>query len=905
MNRSELLAVIETVKQGGLKSLSLCGMGIRTLPSEIGQLISLTSLDLSYNDIKILPESLWQLTNLRSLQLCRNQIRKLSPSIKQLEHIFNLDISYNKIEDLPSSIGTHLLNLRVLRLSGNHIKSFPKSFDNLVNLTSVAVSENEISKDFSEWINHLESLQNLSLSLRQIRDLNEETLNKHSLKCLTISCEENQHFSFLRPGSEWFPDWIFNLSHLTSLNIYGCQLGAVYENVKNLSNLENLSICNSEIRQLPESIGELLNLCTLNLQSNSLQSLPEAISNLTCLYSLVLSGNKFSTVPQSLKKLTNLEKLDLSYNEIKILPEWIGELNNLKVLKLTRNKLRELPFEIIQLKKLKKLYLVSNSLSVPPEITRKYAKPYLVFEFLRQLKEEGIDYIYEAKLLIIGEGGSGKTSLANKLLDPSYTLKIEGSKDPEKSTEGIDILRLDFTHPSGNPFRINIWDFGGQEIYHATHQFFLTKRSLYLLIADTRQDNTDFNYWLEVIELLTEASPTLIIKNEKQDRPCEINENQLRGRFPNLEKILSTNLSTNRGLPEIITAVQHHISQLPHIGTALPKTWVNVRKALETDIRNHITQSEFLTLCDTHGFKRHADKLQLSNYLHDLGVCLHFQEDDLLQRYVILKPEWGTTAVYKVLDTPKVRAAFGYFTSEDLKIIWADQQYADMRPELLQLMKNFKLCYEIPHKPKTYITPQLLSPNQPEYEWDDTDNLILRYHYEFMPKGMITRFIVEMHRLIDDDFVWKEGVILSQDNARAEVIESYYKSEIRIRISGKLKKPLLEAIRHEFGKIHDSYEKLRYQEYIPCNCSVCNGSQTPHAYALQRLQERLKNDRHKIECDISYQMVNVRGLIDDAIGSNSQVQNHENPPNIYHYGDIVNGDKVGKDKVGRDKTEHP
>ncbi len=195
-----------------------------------------------------------------------------------------------------------------------------------------------------------------------------------------------------------------------------------------------------------------------------------------------------------------------------------------------------------------------------------------------------------------------------------------------------------------------------------------------------------------------------------------------------------------------------------------------------------------------------------------------------------------------------------------------------MRDELLQLMMRFKLCYEIPHRPGTYIAPQLLSPNQADYDWDDNNNLILRYEYEFMPKGMLTRFTVEMHRLIDCDLVWKEGVILTQGNARAEVIEAYYKNEIRIRISGKLKKPLLEVIRHEFNKIHDSYEKLRYQEFIPCNCTTCKGSQTPHSYALKRLEGRLRDDRQEIECDISYAMVNVRELIDDAIGQSS------NPP---------------------------
>ncbi len=554
-------------------------------------------------------------------------------------------------------------------------------------------------------------------------------------------------------------------------------------------------------------------------------------------------------MPESIGNLTNLISLDLRNNKLNVLPESIGSLTNLTSLDIRNN----------------------SFIQIPPEIVKKGGLA--VRDYYRQRVEENTDYIYEAKLLIIGEGGAGKTSLAKKLIDSNYNLKLEGSDNPEKSTEGIDVLRLNFQHLSGNSFRINIWDFGGQEIYHATHQFFLTKRSLYLLVADTRQDNTDFNFWLEVVELLSEASPTLIVKNEKQDRPCQVNENQLRGRFPSLEKILPTNLASNRGLPEILTAAQHYISQLPHIGQPLPKTWVRVRAAVEANACNYIPQSKFLDLCDTYGFKRHEDKLQLSSYLHDLGVCLHFQDDPILKNWIILKPEWGTTAVYTVLDTPKVQQALGCFTHDDLAQIWADDKYTDMCDELLQLMMRFKLCYEIPHRPRTYIAPQLLSPNEPEYAWNDADNLILRYHYDFMPKGMLTRFTVEMHRLIDSDLVWKEGIILSEENARAEVIETYSKNEIRIRVSGFPKKDLLTRIRHEFNKIHDSYEKLRYRELIPCNCLTCKGSQNPHAYALQKLQERLQNQTYETECDKPpYRKVKVHSLIDDAIGTSNVTQ---------------------------------
>jgi internalin A len=121
-------------------------------------------------------------------------------------------------------------------------------------------------------------------------------------------------------------------------------------------------------------------------------------------------------------------------------------------------------------------------------------------------------------------------------------------------------------------FKVSIWDFGGQEIYHATHQFFLTRRSLYALVADDRKEDTDFNYWLQVVDLLSDRSPLLIIQNEKQDRQRDIDLGSLRAHFPNLREAFRTNLATNRGLNELERTIRQELEHLSHIGTPLPKT---------------------------------------------------------------------------------------------------------------------------------------------------------------------------------------------------------------------------------------------------------------------------------------------------------------------------------------------
>ena len=286
--------------------------------------------------------------------------------------------------------------------------------------------------------------------------------------------------------------------------------------------------------------------------------------------------------------------------------------------------------------------------------------------------------------------------------------------------------------------------------------------------------------------------------------------------------------------------IQQYIANLPHVGTALPKKWVDVRRALETSKRNYISLQEYALICEENGFIQPADQMQLSEYLHDLGVFLHFQKDPILKNTLILKPEWGTEAVYKILDSQTVHDSFGQFTRHQLNTIWNEHKYASMRDELLQLMINFKICYEIPGRAQNYIAPQLLTPNQPNYSWDDSHNLILRYRYGFMPKGILTRLIVELHDYIEaQKLVWKTGVVLTNGTARAEVIEHYPKSEVCIRVSGSDQKRWLYAVTHEIEKIHHSYEDLEYQTLIPCNCSHCKNSSSPQNYIYERLQKFL------------------------------------------------------------------
>ena len=138
-------------------------------------------------------------------------------------------------------------------------------------------------------------------------------------------------------------------------------------------------------------------------------------------------------------------------------------------------------------------------------------------------------------------------------------------------TRGIDVEPWDFPYNEEITFRANIWDFGGQEIMHATHRYFLTQRSLYIVLADNRQEDTDFYYWLRMAELLGGNSPVLIVLNEKYDYKKFIPQNVVES-FKNIKEVLTINLATNKDLADLTNAIKKHLTTLPHVGKQpLPK----------------------------------------------------------------------------------------------------------------------------------------------------------------------------------------------------------------------------------------------------------------------------------------------------------------------------------------------
>lgn len=618
----------------------------------------------------------------------------------------------------------------------------------------------------------------------------------------------------------------------------------------------------------------------LDLKNCGLEEIPQEIFQYDCLVNIDLSNdsfcdesmkNKIKTIPDEILNLKKLSRLNVANNKVTHISENISKLKDLDYLNLTNNLLTELSPKIANMTSLKHLYLEDNPFDMlPPEIVARGIES--IRFFFKELEE--IDYLYEVKLIIVGEGRVGKTCISKALIDNTFKL------DDEESTEGININSwiipnheiIETNDKIQRDFQINIWDFGGQEIYHSTHQFFLTKRSMYMLVTESRKEDSydDFFYWLNIIKLLGDKSPVIIVLNKSDQPTKELPIKDYKETFTNI--VAFQKLSLKEGYEHTRTQFRNALKQiaanLPHIGNPLPKVWVDIRREIETLKQsglNYISTTEYLNICKKH-YRKTDSALFLSEYFHDLGVLMHFQNDFDLRDTVFLNHEWITNGVYKILDDRMVIEKKGRFTLQDLNRIWSTDEHKSKIRELLSLMKNkkFDLCFEL--STGEYLVPRLLPVDEVENNWVSVpDNLKFEYKYKFMPKGILARLIVKLNEDINDSMFWRFGVFLKYQNTEAVIKEKYFENKITIEISGQNKREYLFLIRKALNSIHKDFNKLIFDEMIPCACSHCKDTQTPHFHEYQVLMRYELNSIKEIRCPLSLEEVKVASLTSDII----------------------------------------
>ena len=874
---------IEEAAATGVIGLDLRELKLDTLPVEIAQLVSLISFGLSSNHLISLPAEIGQLAKLRYLHLASNMLEHLPAEIGQLIELTSLDLSSNKLTSLPPDIGK-LANLTALDLSSNEFQSLPKEIGKLVRLETLTAYRLK----YNGGLGHLPTEIGKLVNLRTL------DLSSNGLKSLPME--------------------IGKLVNLRNLDLSSNELKSLPVEIEKLVNLRNLDLSNNQFTLLPAQMEQLLNLTFLNLSGNEFEEIPFVVTKiynlkhlvirgadpeqdyaiggklvsigkelacLTSLESLDLSGNKFNSFPLEILQFNNLTSLILSFAQITTLPKDIGALVNLTSLDLSNNKLTTLPAGIRNLENLRELKLNGNLLPIPPEILKKSEEPLAILDYYFSSLKKALN---ECKVLVVGQGSVGKTSLIRRLLENRYDPK-------ENKTEGIDIRHFNFK-ANGTSYNINMWDFGGQEIMHATHQFFLTKRSLYILVLDSRitQEENRVEYWLKLIQSFGGDSPVLVVGNKTDQHPLDIDRTGLQKKYPNIVGIFETSAATGKGMDGLRIAIAEQIHNLPHVRDLLPESWFMVKKQLEElgRSKNFINHDEFLSLCTDNEVGEYSSQRTLIGFMHDLGVVLHFQDDPRLEALGILNPQWVTNGVYKILNAHALFQSRGVLKINMLNEILDLPDYPrDKRLFIVDMMKKFELCYDI-ETDKTFLVPDLLPKDEPfTGEWDSA--LAFQYHYTVLPSSVVTRFIVRMNEFIYKT-VWRSGVVLKSGDNTALVKADMEDKKIYIWVSGaqNTRRDFLSAIRNQFDAIHKTITKLEVHEKVPVPEQVDVVVDFQHLLTLEQMgmNEYLPEGMKEL--------VSVRQLL-NGVAREEDRQRGGNVTNIYIDGDVKDSTLIAGD----------
>jgi small GTP-binding protein len=542
---------------------------------------------------------------------------------------------------------------------------------------------------------------------------------------------------------------------------------------------------------------------------------------------LDISGNQVTSLPAEIVELKNLTALNLSGNQLASLPAEIVELKNLTFLDISGNQLASLPAEIVELKNLTKLDLSENPLeSPPPEIAERGIEA--IRSYFKSLETER-RALNEVKVLLVGDGGAGKTSLVKQVLGEEFDKH-------EPQTHGINIRNRKV-----KDILVHFWDFGGQEIMHATHQFFLSKRSLYILVLDGRRDEKT-EYWLKHIESFGGNSPILVVLNKIDENPgFEVNRKFLQEKYKGIKGFYRISCAKKEGIDVITDALSKALANVDLIETTWAISWFNVKTQLEVMTENFISIDVYKEMCTNENITEETSQDTLLDFLNDLGVILHFKDIDLLDTNV-LEPKWVTNAVYRIINSKELAECNGLLKLDLLDRILPQkkekgkQSFLDniLKHEkeiefyyprkkysfIIYLMKKFELCYEIDKE--TVLLPDLLEVPEPEFDFDYDAALKFVIDYDFLPKSVMPRFIVKMHKDIASELRWRTGVVL-EDKAFhcTAVIKADERDEkIYIYVDGEQKRDYFSAIRKTFRDINASFEKLEAKELVPLQDNV-------------------------------------------------------------------------------------
>ena len=493
--------------------------GILEVPNWIFSMQNLKALNLAENKLKTLPVEMWLARSLEDLDLSRNEELKKLPE-----------------SNLMSSSLSNLNTSRIQKLSEN---SMDGSFSGADSMEYSCVSEETLYNFKLKWkkLSVFEKKYTASKDVRLTPNMpvgDPENINGLQLRTLTLTscgltslpknlaclaprlaylnCKKNKIEKISIP--EQFPPNIvrleFESNNLCTIHSF-CDSAFLCLRNNDTSLHQDESMDTNDRNEKPykeqwvqrcrhTSHERLENLQSLDLSHNPRLKRVHFDYNME-------TKDKHIIASTRLPGLSNLFLNDCALTEIS---DSITRLKMLRWLAVSNNPgITTIPEDLAQLEKLFNFHF--DGCNISDDVLRGIAdKGSATKEVIRYLsaKREGKEPWKRMKLMFMGESEAGKTSMVRAMARcaaSSSTNKYQGvmryavrqhmldteqieneRNEPPLSTVGVDIgdwvYPLENNLPHMQQIWFDTWDFAGQEVFQITHQYFITRRCVFVLV---------------------------------------------------------------------------------------------------------------------------------------------------------------------------------------------------------------------------------------------------------------------------------------------------------------------------------------------------------------------------------------------------------------------------------------